>query len=383
MILIPKITRISDNIISAVHNDNKKIIKYLDDKDRIYKEYKNYEKIMSNTIGIVENFNIYREYIDFDKKSDFTQILLEDDIIFSVPTSYFNIETENLYIIIADYNPSKISLFDFINDKNNNNEIILKFILQSLDNLNTIYDEHGYIHGDFHIGNILVDTNKLDISPTFIDLEMFLCMNNDDTLEYQELCVDYLKIDDTYTLTKRFLHFFDMYLFTVSVYECLSYNRKVSFILYLHSIFIANTNINKSFLYFYIIYINLHYYLVNNTTHSDLSINISHKNMKTLLGIFNNKYKTILNMYNNNIFDDIINEIYDIILELNIINEEFMTYIPRKHTEDWNNFKKVCRLEKIIIKCRCSTDNNYICEKKDWKEHIKLQHHKNYISKCK
>mgnify|MGYP000994964421 FL=1 len=45
MILIPKITRISDNIISAVHNDNKKIIKYLDDKDRIYKEYKNYEKI--------------------------------------------------------------------------------------------------------------------------------------------------------------------------------------------------------------------------------------------------------------------------------------------------------------------------------------------------
>ena len=85
---------------------------------------------------------------------------------------------------------------------------------------------------------------------------------------------------------------------------------------------LPNYSNNKHFLYLYAIYINFHIYIVNNLKIDDLSVDLTHKNMDTILNIFNDRQKTLLNLNNNHIFYIIIQEIYAILDEEKSINSK-------------------------------------------------------------
>lgn len=376
----PIITNISSNVIVAVNKDKtiQKIIKFSDSKDLIFKEYKNYLKLMHNEPDIIELFDIYKECQNVNKSVNNCikiPINSNSDIYFLILIKDFKFKTDqnSLYLMMSDYNPAKISLHDYIT-KNNEFNIILQYILKTLNNLDILYSKYGFIHCDFHTRNILVNDSNL----SFIDLEMSKFMDDNTIIKFEDLDVDYFSVKPEFLLTKRFMHFADIFIFTVYVYSDLSYDKKIAFLLYLNS----NISSDKLFMYFYIIFVNYHIYITNNILSKSnmfLSTNLSHRTMKILLNVFNIKTKTMTNLFNNSIFNDTIDEIYDILDEIKNENSKYIKYEPMQKNETWKELMTKYSTKKLILKCSCKNKATFIFNATQWNTHIKIEEHLVFI----
>jgi hypothetical protein len=374
----PIITNISSNVIVAVNKDKtiQKIIKFSESKDLIFKEYKNYLKLMFNEPTIIELFDIYKECQNFNKNiNNCIKIPINTDNYFLIFIKDFKFKSaqNSLYLIMSDYNPSKISLHDFI-IKNNDFNKILRHILTTLSNLDVLYSKYGFIHCDFHTKNILVNDSNI----SFIDLEMSKFIDDNKTIKYEDLDIDYFIVKPEFILTKRFMHFADIFIFTVYVYSDLSYNKKIAFLLYLN----ANISSDKLFMYFYIIFVNYHIYITNNIiskSNIHLTTNLSHRTMKILLNVFNFKTKTMTNLFNNSIFNNTIDEIYDILDEIKNENNKYINYEPVKEKETWKELMTKYSTKKLILKCSCKNKATFIFNATQWNSHIKTEEHLVFI----
>ena len=369
----PTITRLSNNVIIASNSTKtiQKIIKFDHKKDLIYLEYQNYLKLISDDVKCVELFDTFKqcENLDF-LKYNILKVVINSDITFILNLKDLGCtdEKNNIYFIMSNYIPSKISLYDFITN-NDKYDIISQYIINTLSKIDYLYKKYGFIHCDFHTKNILIDSLETSI----IDLEMSKFIEDNKTIKYEDLDVGYLQINDEYILTKRFMHFFDIFILTIHVYSDVPYDKKIQFLLYLNN----NISNNPLFLYFYVIFINYHIYITNNVIIK--SISLTHKSLKTLFNVFNCKNKTLINLYNNSIFNHIVNEIYDILFELKNENSKYYIYENTySNNETWKQLLQKYSTKKLIIKCLCcGIKGCFIHNSKEWNLHIQTNEHSN------
>ena len=169
-----------------------------------------------------------------------------------------------MYLIIADYDNTKINLHKYIvKNKGKNNLAIMKAIKKSLFNLHNVYTKLSFIHGDFHTGNNLVWEKDNNIMTSIIDLDFSLILNDTNTIiikgnedPYINL---YLCLPKKYIVTKKFLRFFDIYLFSIRLFSIIdeSFDNNINNYI--------NKDLDECYLYFFIVYIIIKSFFKNDT----------------------------------------------------------------------------------------------------------------------
>lgn len=136
------------------------------------------------------------------------------------------------------------------------NQFILVWIYSVLHDIDIAYNEIGFIHGDMKIDNILIKcpTVKKELPSSIIfDLDFsYIFEKSIKTVESYNLPINrYLKIEGiTSKFTRDFLHFFDIYIFYISLNKRLNDLEKTYILLDLYNSYPNNNNSTK---YFYII----------------------------------------------------------------------------------------------------------------------------------
>jgi hypothetical protein len=258
----PAILIISD--ISSNSNYILKIPKNGDDEDEY--EIINYEYSIYNLIKhpsfksfhsiykiVKHTNNIFVEFDDQNLKLPNITINVKNILKFIKNSEFLN----KLYILVGDYNPNMITVFDY------------RYNTESIETIVDVYNEillikeecyvnYGFVHGDFKTNNILIDkTNISNIQ--FIDFEFTIIFANKKTVSMDDAYFInlYLQMPDDFEITDEFGRLFDIYLLCAEIYN--NYNRTIELVEYIKNIFITPKlkYINKSFVDFYIILINL------------------------------------------------------------------------------------------------------------------------------
>lgn len=202
-------------------------------------EYKNYKKIGDTTnkdysfesfddIVYVKNISIREEFsmcIKHKENESETKYLINLDIqdLCDIVTlrdlgGYRGIISQMVFMV-ATYDEEKISFDNFLHRNNTNMSDQVHYVAKIMKQLNEIYLERNFIHGDFKIDNILIKNEEI----SFIDLEFshFFTVNNHITVMDENIprVNLYLGSEKNVILTKNFLHIFDIYLFTISLYS--------------------------------------------------------------------------------------------------------------------------------------------------------------------
>jgi len=133
---------------------------------------------------------------------------------------------KKIKFIVCDYDNKKMTFDTYIyknKDLLGDQLQIINSILKSLD---TVYEEQHFIHGDFKLDNILLkvcqnENNNESYIPYLFDLEFSLLLKKNIIKIESEVVPRlnlYLLLKPGFIITKEFLHMFDYYLFTLTVY---------------------------------------------------------------------------------------------------------------------------------------------------------------------
>ena len=138
---------------------------------------------------------------------------------------------------------------------------IINSVQHILTNINIAYNDVGFVHGDMKIDNILIETANGDTEARrslIFDLDFSIAFRNTDYQELDNQLVNgYLQINPNGTnrIYKNFLHFFDIYLFNITLQSLIrvsAFRRIVEHINRLCNI--DPLNIPNSFKYFVVIF---------------------------------------------------------------------------------------------------------------------------------
>ena len=148
-------------------------------------------------------------------------------------------------------------------------QFILVCIYSVLHDIDIAYNDIGFIHGDMKIDNILIkyptELKKLPNSIIF-DLDFsYIFEKSIETVESYNLPVNrYLKIEGISSkITREFLHFFDIYIFYISLNKRLNDLEKTYILLDLYNSYLNNNNSTK------------YYYIISKLTY-DINIKVEH-----------------------------------------------------------------------------------------------------------
>ena len=166
---------------------------------------------------------------------------------------------KNMNFIICDYDKRKVTVDNYIYKNPDIIEEHINLISSILSKLDILYDEQHFIHGDFKLDNILVKDNI----PYFYDLEFSLLLKSN-TIRIDSKVVPrlnlYLGLANGVILTKDFLHLFDYYLFTITIFSYYVEMKKEEIMLKLFEEKSKKYGIEYNMKMFYYIYNRLYKY---------------------------------------------------------------------------------------------------------------------------
>jgi hypothetical protein len=183
--------------------------------------------------------------------------------------------TIELVYLCGNYYEDTIDFYDFVNTYKPNITNIKLAVFNTLTNISLAYNDIGFIHGDMKIDNVLIETmsNHTQFSKSIIfDLDFSYICNKSLLMKIQDVgeVNTYLRVPEFSSsntqnyFVREFLHFFDIYLFNMSLQTYLN-TKQINDILSEIEVMCQNQygTLANSFKYFYLIY--------NLTSHYDLS----------------------------------------------------------------------------------------------------------------
>jgi hypothetical protein len=377
-----KVPFINKKILIIEYHDNdiyfSKIIKYSLTKEHnelLESEYKKYQIISKNNLSLKYNFENFNQIINVNNvvfDSDITLDIINNNITYPiiVNTSLFNLKKEDaeyynknniseeedacniikkykkikykfktiyfnvkkVCFIICDYDYRKITFDKFIYNKNILMENELNCIKTILNNLEKLYEEQHFIHGDLKCDNILLLKDSINNSiPYFFDLEFsILCKQNKIRIisDYEPRINLYLNLEPNFLLLKEFFHIFDYYLFTISIISYHSQLKKnLAFISFLDEYLNENdnnendNNDNENIIFFMYIYDKICYYLKKKNIVLTVSTMFDYCDYDSIHDILNYSFNKNLSYIEKKIKDIYLQ--IDTINSLNITNNIF------------------------------------------------------------
>ena len=305
-----------------------KIVKYSLTKEYnelLEEEYNKYQIVSKNNLSLKYNFENFNQIISlnnvvFDSNIDLN--IMNNDISYPIilDTSFLNInkndydyydednvsedeDQENKSIkftikkmcfIVCDYNYRKTTFDKILYNKSYDYDFELFTIKKILTNLEILYEEQHFTHGDLKCDNILLLNND-NVIPYFYDLE-FSILFKKNTIKILSHCNPrvnlYLNLKPNFVLIKDFLHIFDYYLLTMSVISYHNNMNKIDDFLLFVDKYILKENDAKILLFLYL-YDKINYYFNKN------NINIT---VKTMLDYceYDTIHKILTDSYNIN-----------------------------------------------------------------------------------
>jgi hypothetical protein len=263
------------------------------------------------------------DYNDIEYYNEFN-ISDEDEENENVKNKYDTIVKKNkkdfyvkkISFIVCDYYKNKDTFDMYITYRNNGIYDEINTINIILNNLNKIYEEQHFIHGDFKIDNILVikDMETIQIKPYFYDLEFSILFKKNvlKIISRKNPRVNlYLELKSNFLIIKEFLHIFDYYLFTISILAYhIEYKKVDMFLLFLDNYIITNKQ-NHIMLFSYFYY-KLNHYFTNSTYRLNISSMLKYNSYKKIYEIINYSYYNKMEIIENNM-----KSMYNTIDELN------------------------------------------------------------------
>lgn len=267
--------------------------------------------IDSNDIDYYNDDNVSENEDELNKKKKYKKIKYKFKSI--------NFSIKKICFIVCDYDYRKSTFDKFIFKKNINMEHEIIYIKNVLNNLESLYEEQHFIHGDFKCDNILLlkDENFKnniikDIKPYFFDLEFsILCTQNKVKIisNHEPRINLYLNLEPNFYLLKEFFHMFDYYLFTISI---LSYHselkKNISFISFVDKYLNNNNNNDQNIMLFFYFYDKIYFYFKKNNTELTVNTMLDYCDYKIIYNILNYSY----NKHLSNIEDKIKKIYYEI-----------------------------------------------------------------------
>jgi hypothetical protein len=338
-----------------------KIVKYSLTKEYnelLTEEYNKYQIVSKNNLSLKYNFENFNQIISlnnvvFDSNIDLHIMNNDISYIITLDTSFLNINKNDfdyyhednvsededkdnkikkykkikyklksikftikkMFFIVCDYDYRKLTFDKFLYIKNDNYDFEYYTIKTILNNLEILYEEQHFIHGDLKCDNILLLKDINNITPYFYDLE-FSILFKQNTIKIISHCNPrvnlYLILKPNFVLIKDFLHIFDYYLLTMSVIAYHNNMNKIDdFISYMDK-YILKENDAKILLFLYL-YDKINYYFRKN------NINIT---INTMLDYcdYDIIYEILTYSYNVN-FSYIEKNIKYIYFEINALNK--------------------------------------------------------------
>jgi hypothetical protein len=336
-----------------------KIIKYSLTKEYnelLTEEYNKYQIVSKNNLSLKYNFENFNQIITlnnvvFDSNIDLN--IMNNDISYPIilDTTFLNInkndidyydednisedeDQENkknkykkikykfksikftikkMCFIVCDYNYRKITFDKILYDKSYDYNFELFTIKKILNNLEILYEEQHFIHGDLKCDNILLLNND-NVIPYFYDLE-FSILFKQNTIKIISHCNPrvnlYLNLKPNFVLIKDFLHIFDYYLLTMSVISYHNNMNKINnFILFVDK-YILKENDAKILLFLYL-YDKINYYFNKNNINITVNTMLDYCEYDTIHKILNDSYNVNFSYIEKNI-----KYMYDEINDLN------------------------------------------------------------------
>jgi hypothetical protein len=161
--------------------------------------------------------------------------------------------------ISGNYYPEMIDFNLFINNGVALNQI--SFCVQNiLTNIETAFQEIGFVHGDMKLDNILIETTygyTSAVRSFIFDLDFSIAFRTTQFKSINNAVNRYLHINQNTVrnrLSKDFLHFFDIYLFNVTLQSKLSFANFRTIFNEIGAVCQSTPHIQNSFKYFYLIY---------------------------------------------------------------------------------------------------------------------------------
>lgn len=338
-----------------------KIVKYSLTKEYnelLEEEYNKYQIVSKNNLSLKYNFENFNQLITLNNvvfDSNIELNIIDDDISYPIilDTSLLNInkndfdyyhednisedeDEENKKIkykkikykfksmkftikkvcfIVCDYDYRKLTFDKILYNKSYDYDLEFFTIKTILNNLEILYEEQHFIHGDLKCDNILLLKDISNITPYFYDLEFSILFkqNTIKILSDSNPRVNlYLNLNPNFILIKDFLHIFDYYLLTMSVISYHNNMNKINNFLTFVDKFILKEKDAKILLFLYL-YDKINYYFKKN------NINIT---VKTMLDYcdYDTIYKILTYSYNIN-FSYIEKNIKYIYHEINDLNK--------------------------------------------------------------
>jgi hypothetical protein len=230
-----------------------------------------------------------------------------------------NREPINLVYIAGNYYPETIDFYAFVNLRpkpaGHVNQII-DCVSHILSNINTAYEAIGFIHGDMKIDNILIETanNFREAHRSLIfDLDFSLSFDrNEYALLNGQRVNSWLLINDNGSnrLYKNFLHFFDIYILSISLQSYINKNEINTIVNEINLQCNSNNQISAAFKYFVVIYWLTKHYNISRTgfryellTFQEIFTNLSNfgrsRDYHRIDDIANETYMDLIDIFNN------------------------------------------------------------------------------------
>jgi hypothetical protein len=242
--------------------------------------------------------NIYKNDVNYYSDDNISEDEDSENKINKYKKIRYNLKSikytiKKMCFIICDYNYEKIRFDNYIYKKNKNFENELLAIKKILDNIVTLYEEEKFIHGDLKCDNILL---LKDITPYFFDLE-FSLFCNEDTIKIISHCKPrinlYLNLNPNFILKKDFLHFFDYYLFTITIIAYHNELKKNNIFISLLDKYLYNNNDENLILFLYF-YDKINYYFKENNIVITINTMLDYSSYNNIYKILNYSYNTSL-----------------------------------------------------------------------------------------
>jgi hypothetical protein len=338
------IIKYQDNHISFY-----KLLKYSltkENNEMLTDEYNKYQIISKNNLSLKYNFENFNQIITMNNvvfDSNISLNILNNDIPYTIDfnTKILNIDSNDIdyynednisededeinkikkskkikykfktinftikkiCFIVCDYDYRKSTFDKFIYKKNIEMAHEIIYIKNVLNNLESLYEEQHFIHGDLKCDNILLlkdenykNNNIKNIKPYFFDLEFsILCTQNKVKIisGYNPRINLYLNLQPNFYLLKEFFHMFDYYLFTISI---LSYHselkKNISFVSFLDTY--LNSDNDKNIMLFFYFYDKLCFYFRKNNIELNVNTMLDYCEYETIYKILNYSYNKSL-----------------------------------------------------------------------------------------
>ena len=197
-----------------------------------------------------------------------------------------------MIFIVCDYDYRKMTFDKFLYRKNDDYEFELLTIKKIINNLETLYQEQHFIHGDLKCDNILLLKDINNISPYFFDLE-FSILFKKNTIKIISDCNPrvnlYLNLNPNFVLVKDFLHIFDYYLLTMSIISYHNSMHKINDFLSFIYKYILKEKDAKILLFLYL-YDKINYFFKQNNINITIQTMLDYCDYDTIYKILSYSY---------------------------------------------------------------------------------------------